>query len=577
MMMRMAHPSGLIRRLYHLLIGWLVFALFFQPIVLEAQTRRTRDTARDRQEQPERRGPTKPFTQQALEVREEQEGIGQRMPLSSISRAAYESVILSGRYVVGPGDMFAVVLDTGEELDAREIAVGAGGNLVVPYVGSVPVAGQSLADVYPTIQAAIDARFQQLDITVTLSRLRTFPVNVIGEVQFPGAYGVGGVERVSELVIKAGGLVDEARRRASSRNIQILHLENGQWQPTGRRADLVLWNLTGKEQYNPFILDGEQIFVPSRNDSISVSGVVRRPGSYEYVSGDRISTLLALGGGLNGSVIPENALILRQSQQGIWTPVSVDLERAIAGDSEHDLLLQAGDKLYVRGEESWVYIEGEVRFPGPYPIEEGLTLKMLLERAQIKQNASLEQASLIRRIAFEDRDATEDDIILGRLLDIERDQRTDEEEALIALKTQQLSGRLPVDFAALIAGNRQQDIFLRDGDVIRLPRFVPSVRVYGAVRAPANIPYDSTYVVNDYILRAGGLATRAKKSEIVIIQGSTGNAISDAQLQRRVDPGDAIYIPATTPVPGQGYRIFRETLTVAASIASLILTIQAIR
>ena len=572
MMMRLKHPDGPIRRLYQCLIGLLVFALVFQPMVLEAQARRTRDTARDRQEQPERRGPTRPFTQQALEAREEQEDTRQRSLLGSISRAAYESVIQSGRYIVGPGDMFAVVLDTGEELDSREIAVGAGGDLVVPYVGSVSVAGKSLAEAYRAIQAAVDARFQQLDIAVTLSRLRTFSANVIGDVQFPGAYGVQGVEQVSELIVKAGGLVDDGRRRASSRNIQILHLENGQWQPSGRRADLMMWNLTGKEQYNPFLLDGEQIFVPSRNDSMSVSGVVHQPGNYEYAPGDRVSDLLRLGGGVRERANPESAQVLRRSQQ-----IAIDLERAIAGDPERDLLLQAGDKLYVRGEETWVYIEGEVRFPGAYPLEEGLTLKILLERAQIKQNASLEQASLIRRVNFEERDVAEDDIVLTRLLDIERSQRTDEEEALIALKTQQLSGRLPVDFASLMAGNRQQDILLRDGDVIRLPRFVPSVRVYGAVRAPANTPYDSTYVVNDYILRAGGLATRAKKNEIVIIQGSTGNAISDAQPQRRVDPGDAIYIPATTPVPGQGYRLFREVLTVSASIASLILTIQAIR
>jgi protein involved in polysaccharide export with SLBB domain len=222
-----------------------------------------------------------------------------------------------------------------------------------------------------------------------------------------------------------------------------------------------------------------------------------------------------------------------------------------------------------------VRVEGEVQFPGPFPLQQGLRLKDLLKRAKLKPDASIVQASLIRKVNYEESIDTEDDPTLNRLLDIDREQRTDAEEALITLKTQQLSGRLPIDFAKVMAGDSRDNILLRDGDVVRIPRSVPSVRVTGAVGAPANIPYDSTLTVNAYIVAAGGFNTRAKRDDIVIIQGNTGNAVAATENQQ-VRPGDAIYVPTRAIVPGQGYRIFRETITMAGAIASLILTIRAI-
>ena len=161
------------------------------------------------------------------------------------------------------------------------------------------------------------------------------------------------------------------------------------------------------------------------------------------------------------------------------------------------------------------------------------------------------------------------------MLGIPRTQRTDAEDALIALKTQQLSGRLPIDFVALMADDERHNILLQDGDVVRIPRFVPSVRVTGAVVAPANIPYDAALTVGGYIDLAGGFNTRAKQKDIKIVEGNTGNAI-DATAESLVRPGDAIFVPAREIVPGQGYRILREAIAMVGAVASVVLTITVI-
>ncbi len=569
MIISMAYPGRYMRLFYIALVGLLIFDFAVYPLAAHAQSRRT---ARQTGEKTEGQSP-RPFT--TSDLQESEKETAQPVEIKSIGKAAYDAVIRSGRYIIGPGDVFAVVLNRDEEIKTFEVPVGAGGSLLFPSIGAVPVASLSLADANEAIQAAIKKRFYQLDISISLARLRIFPVNVVGEVHMPGAVDLEGVEQASQLITKAGGIIDDFGRKGSSRNIQIMRLENGQWHNTGRRVDLDLWNRTGKAEYNPFMLDGEQIFVPvAHSDSIHITGAVQYPGSYEFAPGDRVSDLIVLSNGLRAHAPPQRAQLSRLSQNGESIPVTIDLARALTGDPSANLPLQAGDKLYVIGETKWVYVEGEVKFPGSFLLQEGLRLKELLQQAELTPEASVVQASLIRKVNFGEQ-TIEDDPALNRLLGIPRTQRTDAEEALITLKTQQFSGRLPVDFVALMAGDDRHNIILQDGDVVRIPRFVPSVRVTGAVVAPANIPYDAVLTVGGYIDLAGGFNTRAKRKDIIIVEGNTGNAI-DATAESIVRPGDAIFVPPREIVPGQGYRILREAIAMVGAVASVVLTITVI-
>lgn len=559
MIISMAYPGRYMRFFYIVLVSLLIFDFAFYPFAAHAQSRQTQ----------EKRKLPSLFSAPSEKKTEDTSLI----ELKSIGKAAYDAVIRSGRYIVGPGDIFAVVVSSGEDIEAFEVPVGVSGSLLLPFIGPIPVAFLSLAEANQVIQAAIKKRFYQLDISISLTRLRTFPFNVVGEVHLPGAVDVEGVEQASQLILKAGGLIDDPDRKGSRRNIQIRRLdENGQWHNTGRRVDLELWNRTGDEQYNPFMLDGEQIVVPvAHSDSVYVTGAVQYPGGYEFAPGDRVSDLIVLGSGLRAHSPPKRAHLLRLSDDGEWRSIDIDLSRVLAGDPQANLTLQAGDKLYVIGKTKWVYVEGEVKFPGPFPFKEGLRLKELLQQAELTPEASVVQASLIRKVNFEER-TIQDDPALNRLLGIPRSQRTDAEEALITLKTQQFSGRLPIDFVALMAGVERHNILLQDGDVVRIPRFVPSVRVTGAVVVPANIPYDAALTVGGYIDLAGGFNTRAKRKDIIIVEGNTGNAI-DATSESLVRPGDAIFVPPREIVPGQGYRILREAIAMVGAVASIVLTI----
>jgi protein involved in polysaccharide export with SLBB domain len=496
------------------------------------------------------------------------------LEVGRIGKAAYDAVIKSGRYVVGPGDAFVILLDNGEEPDAFEVLVGAEGKLVIPYVGSIDIAGLNLADAHAAIHGAVKQKFRLLDINVSLSRLRSFPISVIGQVQTPGAYNVEGVEQVSELVNKAGGLLDDAGAKASSRNIQILRpMPDGTVKAVDRRADLALWRLSGRIEYNPFLLDGDQVYVPTIQDSVSVSGAVNLPGNYEYVEGDRVSDLLLLGGGIKGDPVTATAELLRlRRQDNSEIRIPVDIEAALSLDAEADLMLHPDDKLYVDSRAPRVTIEGQVYFPGAYPIAPGRTaLRDLIARAGgFTPEAALTQASVIRQADYSETEGG-----AKRLQNIPPAYLTPDQRAYLTLRTQQISGRLPVDFTALFErGDERHNVLLKEGDVVRVPRMMPAVQVNGFVRIPAAIPYDSTYTYHDYIERAGGFNDKAKQNSVIIVKASTGNWIKASQVER-IDPGDEVHVPGKAPV--HAWRLFRETLIVLTQVATLVIAVRSIR
>jgi protein involved in polysaccharide export with SLBB domain len=90
--------------------------------------------------------------------------------------------------------------------------------------------------------------------------------------------------------------------------------------------------------------------------------------------------------------------------------------------------------------------------------------------------------------------------------------------------------------------------------------------------SPAAIPFDPSLTVQDYIIEAGGFTDNARTGDVYVIVGATGNSVQADGAQ--IAPGDAIFVPAKTS--GQAWRTFRELITVAAQIATLVLTIVAI-
>lgn len=338
------------------------------------------------------------------------------------------------------------------------------------------------------------------------------------------------------------------------------------------RIDLELYHTTGLTRYNPFVEDGDLIVVPATGEAVLAREAWRRPGSYEYAPGDRISDVAALALGPAANHDPDNVFLYRHID-GRWQQLQrIDLPAAQAKDPEADLLLQPADWLVARElpdyhQRSTVLIIGEVVYPGSYVVDvEGSRLRDVLDRAGgLTARASLGKARVVR-----DFDAEQvNDPEFARILAIPPANWDREEKQYFNMKSRESRGRMVVDFTELFANGaeNEQNIQLLPGDAIIVPKAIETVLVSGQAVNPGAIPYDESYTVADYIARAGGFGWRAS-SDVVVIQARTG-AWRDGNDLEVLEPGDRIWIKEK-PVHDV-WAIFTQSMQVAGQLATVLL------
>jgi protein involved in polysaccharide export with SLBB domain len=503
-----------------------------------------------------------------------------------IGMEAYREVLRSGQYLVGPGDRFLIQVSG---LDAPvEATVLAEGGLFIPGAGRAQVGGLSLRQARAVVDDVYQRYVQVGSVAIELSAPRRFPVSVVGLVEHPGIVDGSGVERVSELIRKAGGLSDGASRRniyivraSELTPNEIMQLRRGlqddsileRLKGRARRVDLALYEVTGTSDLNPFLVDGDIVIVPSRRYILRAIEAVRRGGTYEYVHGDRLSDLIALAMGPSSHYDANNVYLFRYTHSGTQHErIRVDMDAAIAGDAAADISLEPGDWLVVKSranfqQQSTVRLIGEVEYAGFYVIDDGVTsLRDVIDLAGgITELASLPKARIVRELDDEEQLDPE----FERILTIPPAAWSEEEKQYFNMRSREKRGQMVVDFVALFADpmDPEQNIFVRPGDVIVIPSSLRTVLVSGRAAFPGAVPFEPGFSVDDYIARAGGFGWRASR-DVRVIKARTGE-ILEADDVDQVEPGDNIWIKEK---PVRDYWLgLRQVMSVAGEVATVIL------
>ena len=159
----------------------------------------------------------------------------------------------------------------------------------------------------------------------------------------------------------------------------------------------------------------EEIRRQSRIDEpseiVRIDGRVKARGDYPLEPQMRISDLLRAGGGLQDAAYGTNAELTRYRMSGEARQtklINIDLAAVLRGDGSADLLLQPFDFLNVKEVPEWseqeqVTLQGEVRFPGAYPIQRGETLRSVLDRAGGLTNLAFPEGSVFVRLELRQR------------------------------------------------------------------------------------------------------------------------------------------------------------------------------
>jgi polysaccharide biosynthesis/export protein len=417
---------------------------------------------------------------------------------------AMEQPIDPVTYTCGPGDQFELNFWGSQNFRLR-FAADLEGRTFISKVGYVEVAGKTLKDARAQILSKVRVNYPRLQFDLTLVEPRTFLVHVAENVRTPGSLQARAMERVSNVIARAGGLTGSKRRITIERRVG-----------PPATADLALYELTGDTRYNPYVLDGDVIRVPFAETIVAITGAVRRPGNYELIGKKDLAELLQLAGGFTTSVaqsLPIKLIRKNARQQA----VTHDL--AFKDGATPNETLRDEDTVQVRG------------------ADELQRTVMLIGGVAAADN--IDAATTGARLPF-----VEGDTVLS-LIDRAGGIRApgDLSRAYITRAGKAGTTMTPVDLdALLVRRDFRADKPIQMGDTIVVPPMRHSVLVEGAVTRAGLYTYNPTFGVPEYIAMAGGRTRSARDMDDVKLVEPTGKTHS-YRVGMRLNPGDAILIP----------------------------------
>ena len=530
-----------------------------------------------------------------LGVREEEK---LRVPLGipvTEEKTAFDKKIDPREYTLGPGDEFTIYL-WGQLDTPQTLTVNPEGKLLVPYVGPIEVSGMTLAEAKKLITQRVKKRYPKVEVSVELSNIRKFRLFVTGQVAKPGSYSAYAVDRVFDVIEKTGGFIEGARRpiegarrstertegfteAASKRNIRV-YRQKGEVLTVDLRRFLKLGDLKA----NPYVKMGDVIYVPFRRESVTILGPVNDPGEYEFKPGEGLKDLIELAGGLQSSAQVTDVEVVRFKKDGKRREsITIDLHQILEakGNPTGQFLLVPDDQIFIRRTPEWhikrlVRIDEEVKYPGLYVIEEGkTTLSQIIEKAGgFTEDALLDKAELIRWETRETPDPEFERLESMAAVQGGLEEMTPQEYEYFKIKSREKQGIMVVDFHKLfVEGDLSEDIVLKDGDSITIPRRWETVAVSGQVKRPGLLPYEAGKGPDFYIEQAGGYSWNANKGESRVIKGKTGLWLKPKKVER-LEPGDAIFVPENPR--RDWWQLARDTSTILGQFATFIIVAQAI-
>ncbi len=392
-------------------------------------------------------------------------------------------------YKLGAGDQLVLIL-SGDVEAAYTLDVTREGFVVIPVVGTVPVANLTLGDLDVLLRSRLQRVYSGIGsstrFSVSVARLRSNQVFVVGDVQQPGSYRISSAGTALTALYAAGG----PSERGSLRQVEIRR----RGKPT-QRFDVYEYLLRGDASGDVRLENGDVLFVPTHGARVRVSGGVLRPATYELRANESLDDLVATAGGFTDDASRRRIRIQRivpptqRTAEGSDRIVlDVSLPDAAKGVSAVRIPIEAGDVVEVprvsnrvRGR---ITITGNVWQPGSQGIDKASTL-----------NDAIRQAGGVKS-----------DTYLGRVIISRLRADSTREQIRATLRTDGTT-------ATPMPLQEDDEISVFSLTEFRAPQYVA---LSGAVRNPGQYPYREGMTMRDLLLQAGGLLPSASLKEAEI-------------------------------------------------------------
>jgi polysaccharide biosynthesis/export protein len=279
-------------------------------------------------------------------------------------------------YVVGPGD--GVTIDLWGALSQRIVRViDREGRISLPEVGPMLVSGRTLGEVQLAVQQALGSQYRDTSADVSLSRLRTIRVYIVGDVQQPGAYDISSLSTPLNALFAAGGVTQSGSLRA------IKHYRGKQLLEEVDTYDLLLRGVGSGQQR---LENGDTLVIPPVGAEVTVSGMVRRPGIFELHSETQLADVIELAGGILPAAALRHVEVQRVDAHDKRVMLSLDLSESVDAEGAAKQLstfsIRDGDVIHIFPiapyNQEAIYLQGHVLRPGRYAYREGMKFSDLI-------------------------------------------------------------------------------------------------------------------------------------------------------------------------------------------------------
>ncbi|MBC9933794.1 SLBB domain-containing protein [Chitinophaga qingshengii] len=410
-------------------------------------------------------------------------------------------------------------------------------------------------------------------------------VTITGAVFHPGNYALEDNMTVKDLIKRADGVKEVA---ALSRGL-IRRLQ-ADYTPAFINFN-VQDELTGKSGLR--LQKEDSVMIYSKFDlredyEVRIDGEVNKPGYFNYADSMHLEDLILMAGGLTDAASLQQVEISRRKRGAAYDPK--DSTKAIVQrfDINADLsnspeakafVLHPFDEVVVRRAPAYssqanVLVSGEVVYPGDYTINSrSERISDLIKRTGgLRPEAYPEGAVMMRKTFINESDS----VLLANKLQVfynKLQDSTDIERVQAAVdRKEQLLG-INLDHIMKHPGSKY-DLLLEEGDVIKVPKKLQTVQLFGEVYFPKKVRFDGKYSFKDYIHGAGGFTAQAMKrrSYIVYANGEVRNTkkVLFFNSYPRVKPGAEIYVPTKKERKG---LTGQEGVALASGLASIALVI----
>lgn len=280
-------------------------------------------------------------------------------------------------YVVGPGDSLSIDLWGGFSTKLVKI-VDRQGRLTLPEAGPLLVSGRSLGEVQQSVQKTVNGLYRDTSVDVSVARLRTIRIYVVGEVEEPGAYDISSLSTALNALVAAGGVTAKGSLRS------LKHMRGRQEIEQIDAYDLLLHGVSPDAKK---LENGDTLMVPPVSAEVTVTGMVRRPAIYELNGEKTVEDALALAGGILPAAALKHVEVQRLEAHAKRTMLSLDLSPNETGNPEiASFRVQDGDVIHIFPiapyNQSTVYLQGHVLRPGRYSYHDGMKLTDLVASYQ---------------------------------------------------------------------------------------------------------------------------------------------------------------------------------------------------